>query len=470
MFLKIDPEHTHSLAFRLTVTYAAVASLFSVIAFGVFYYKLTGVTMDAFDEELFEEVRELTDLFVEHGVEGVKLEIAEENQSEDNNQLFFRLYDGRGRIITSTDMSGWPAAPLVLGATESSHIKIVQLPGRAFKDRIITTKIAPDLILQHGRTIKMAQEYLGIFRQLFMVVLLISVLMAGIVGGLMARKALKGVNQVTETALLVARGHYRERVRIDNQYEEINRLANAFNIMVERVQDLVERMRDVIGNIAHELRNPLARIRGIAEMSLISKSAVMTPAEAAQSAIEECDTLIEMVNTMLDLTEIEAGVDTLEIEPIELKRLLEDACELFRPLALAQGVKIKLHMEETIIFHSDASRLQRLVYNLLDNAIKYTPSHGRICLRALKRDGQVVIEVEDTGQGIEQEDLPHIFDRFYRADHSRATPGSGLGLSLVKAIATALGGTIRVSSQPHKGSRFSINLPQLQAGAMQSSA
>lgn len=474
MFLKTNPKITNSLAFRLTLSYAAIASLFSIIAFGIFYYKLTLVTMEAVDAEIFEEVEELTDIFLEAGIEGVKTEIAEENQSEDTQESFFRLFDDRGHIITSTDMSAWGAVPFALDIStkpedvgDSGHIETLQLPGREYKTRIITLKIASDLILQHGQTIAAAQEYLGIFRQLFGLVLLISLLLAGITGGLMAKRALHGVNQVAQTAQLIAKGQYHERVQVGHQYNEINHLADTFNIMVDRIQDLVERMREVTENIAHDLRSPLARIRGIAEMSLISKSAAMTPAQAAESTIEECDHLIETINTMLDLTEIEAGVQTLDVRQIRLNQLLEDACELFRPLAHESDIKVELDLNEQITLHTDGSRLQRLIYNLLDNAIKYSPLNGHILIKAHMRDRRVQIEVEDNGSGIAQDDLPYIFDRFYRADRSRSKPGAGLGLSLVKAITNALGGSIKVNSRVNKGSRFSITLPQLQMKSSQ---
>ena len=469
MFLKIAPKITNSLAFRLTLSYAATAALFSVIAFGVFYYKLVLVTMEAVDEELFEEVEELTDIFMKNGVDGVKTEIAEENRSEDTQAAFFRLFDGHSRVITSTDMSAWGAVPFARDisteaedAGDSGHIETLQLPGRSYKTRIITLKIAPDLILQHGQSIEAAQQYLGIFRQLFGMVILILLLLAGFTGGLLSKKALSGMNQVAQTAQLIAKGRYHERVRVDQPYNEINHLADTFNMMVDRIQDLVERMREVTENIAHDLRSPLARIRGIAEMSLISKSAAMTPSQAAENTIEECDTLIETINTMLDLTEIEAGVQKLDVKQIELNQLLEDACELFRPLAQESGIKIELDLNEQITLHTDGSRLQRLVYNLLDNAVKYSPLNGRILMKACMRDHQVLIEVKDDGSGIAQDDLPYIFDRFYRADRSRSKPGTGLGLSLVKAITNALGGSIKVYSQVNEGSRFSITLPQLQ--------
>ena len=469
MFLKIAPKITNSLAFRLTLSYTAMALFFSIIAFGIFYYKLTLVTMEAVDEELFEEVDELTDIFMRYGVDGVKTEIAEENQSEDTQAAFFRLFDGHGRIIASTDMSAWGAVPFTLDistklgdAGNSGHIETLQLPGQGYKTRVITLKIASDLILQHGQTIKAAQEYLGIFRQLFGLVLLISLLLAGITGSLIAKRALSGVSKVAQTAQLIAKGRYHERVRVDNQYNEINHLADTFNMMVDRIQDLVERMREVTENIAHDLRSPLARIRGIAEMSLISKSAAMTPSQAAENTIEECDTLIETINTMLDLTEIEAGVQKLDVKQIELNRLLEDACELFRPLAQESGIRIELDLNEKITLHTDGSRLQRLLYNLLDNAVKYSPLNGRILLKARIQDHRVLIEVEDDGNGIAQDDLPYIFDRFYRADRSRTKPGAGLGLSMVKAITNALGGSIKVYSHVNEGSRFSITLPQLQ--------
>ncbi|MGB5985300.1 MAG: HAMP domain-containing sensor histidine kinase [Desulfobacterales bacterium] len=466
MFWKNAPNITRTLAFRLTVGYGGIAFLFALIAFGVFYVKLAAVTFETMDDELAEEIDELAEVWSQEGLSALKEQIAEENLEEDFRHFYFSLFDAKGVLLASTDLPKWAATQLSpemltrVGAAPGNRTRqTVDTAGDDLKGRIITVRLAPQLILQHGQSIQGAQEYLEIFQQLFWIVVSVSLLLAGACGWFMAGRALKGVAEVTRTATLISQGRFQERVRMQTPYEEIKRLAGTFNIMVDRVQDLIERMREITDNIAHDLRSPLTRIRGIAEMSLISKTGALTPSQAAENTIEECDNLIEMINTMLDLTEIEAGVQKLELADLDISQLLEEAWDLFRPLALERGIELRLQVETGLHIRTDRSGLQRIVYNLTENALKYSRRGDTVSLDARMRDRQVVITVQDTGIGISSNDLPYIFDRFYRTDQSRTQPGNGLGLSLVKAITTALGGNVVVDSRPNAGSAFLVNLP-----------
>ena len=466
MFWRIGRNLTQTLAFRLTVGYGGIAFLFALIAFSVFYLKLYWVTMDTVDEELAEEVGELVEVWNQNGFEGLKQLMVEESQEEESSQFYFSIFNGRGILLTATELPPWAMGRLsseTLAKLKSSPDRKLKMntaiDGGDSEARIITVQMNSDLIFQHGQSIEDALEYLDIFQQLFWIVVTVSFLMAGLSGGFMARRALKGVDEVTRTATLISAGRFQERVAIHTPYLEINRLVEAFNVMVDRVQDLIQRMREITDNIAHDLRSPLTRIRGIAEMSLMSRSGPMTPAKAAENTIEECDNLIDMINTMLDLTEIEAGVQKFELEDVDVRKLLEEAGELFRPLAAERDITLDLNAAEGLHIRTDRSGLQRIVCNLLDNAIKYTPKGGLVSLRGESRNHQVVISVQDTGIGIASNDLPHIFDRFYRTDQSRSKPGNGLGLSLVKAITTNLGGSIAVKSRIDDGSTFFVNLP-----------
>jgi signal transduction histidine kinase len=261
---------------------------------------------------------------------------------------------------------------------------------------------------------------------------------------------------VTQTAEEISNGAYDRRVQIKGRVREIERLGASFNSMLDRIQSLLKSMKDINDNIAHDLRSPLARIRGIAEMNLLKEKSIDAYRDMAASTIEECDTLIGMINTMLDITEAEAGVNGVKAEEFELVALIQEACELFRPIADEKKINLKADLPESLTWISDRKKMQRIVTNLLENALKYTPVNGTVAVSAVAQNGEIHIHFKDTGIGISENDLPHIFERFYRGDRSRSQGGVGLGLSLVKAYTESMNGSIRVESTINQGSRFAL--------------
>jgi signal transduction histidine kinase len=260
----------------------------------------------------------------------------------------------------------------------------------------------------------------------------------------------------------ISKGAFEQRVSVKDRGDEINRLATAFNMMLDRIDELVAGIREMTENMAHDLRSPITRIRGIAEMTLITGTSMDEYKAMATDTIEECNRLLEMVNTMLDISEAEAGAIKLIMEKTDMARIVQDACELFRPAAAEKGLTLTFGISDAdnLFVYGDMQRLQRMVANLLDNALKYTPSGGTVTVSVTANEGQVDFSVSDTGIGISKDDLPHIFTRFYRCDQSRSQAGIGLGLSLTRAIAKAHGGNIAAASDPGKGSEFIVTLPQ----------
>jgi signal transduction histidine kinase len=265
---------------------------------------------------------------------------------------------------------------------------------------------------------------------------------------------------VTRAAVDISNGALDRRVPVTRHDDEIDRLARSFNTMVGHTQVLIEQMREITENIAHDLRSPITRMRGLAEMALTGRSADETTASMAGLIIEECDRLLELINTMLDISEAEAGLAKLDMETTDLTALVDDLMDLF--LLSAEEKHIELRTIGTggpVLITCDRRRLQRVFANLLDNALKYTPAGGRVTISLADTSGGATVTVEDTGPGIPDEDLPHIFERFYRGEKSRSTPGSGLGLSLVRALVMIHGGSVSVASTLHQGSRFTVTLP-----------
>ena len=465
MFLKRIPDVTGTLAFRLTAWYAVIFTVCSLLALSIFYYKISVITLKSSDSELIEEIEEFGTIMDEGGIEHVKKYMAVEVESEEE-EIFFRLLSSGGRVVAMNGKPFWnritPAENIfeILQHDKKPVLSTLELPDYRFKVRTIYGMISPEMVLQVGISLEENEKYLKIFRRLLLNLIFPLFLISTVIGWLLARQALKGVEEVTLTAMDITKGAYDKRVRVKKRLLEISRLANTFNTMLDRIQALLKGMGEVTDNVAHDLRSPLTRIRGIAEMTLVGKSSISDYEKMAASTIEECDNLINVINTMLDITETEAGVGRFGKETVDLKKLLTDACDLFQPVADEKNIRLLTRLPDELVIRSDKGRLQRMLTNLLENAIKYTEPGGKVTISAYKDNGQVYIGFADTGIGISETDLPKIFDRFYRCDNSRTQPGTGLGLCLVKAIANALGGDIRVTSKLGEGSTFSVSLPQ----------
>jgi signal transduction histidine kinase len=250
-------------------------------------------------------------------------------------------------------------------------------------------------------------------------------------------------------------------VPVKKRADEIDQLALTFNRMLDRIEQLVTGIKEMSDNIAHDLKSPITRIRGIAEVSMSSDASLEEYESMAAGTIEECDRLLDMINTMLVISRTEAGVNQLECWQLDIARLVRDACDIFQSPAEDKGLTLVCSTNPNIELYGDLRLIQRMVANLLDNAIKYTPAGGRVDVTVAAGGNQSVhITVVDTGPGISDQDREHIFERFYRCDPSRSQPGTGLGLSFARAVARAHNGEITVTSTPGAGSTFTVTLPQ----------
>jgi signal transduction histidine kinase len=462
MFLKKFRDVNNSLLFRLTLLYALTFSALASVGFLVFYYRIYTVTMEKMDAELHAEAGKYRTIMNKAGLDGLRAAIADEGKFEDPEDGFYRLLDLNGNTIISTDMSAWEPMGdqdlLTAMRTKGSVSDIRTLTGqrRENKARAITTVLSPGYVLQIGEGLEEVDEYLDIFINLFAVLVTSLIVVSMLIGWLLAKRATRDMQEVTDTAEEISNGIYNRRVQVAGRLKEIERLGTTFNRMLDRIQALIKSMKEINDNIAHDLRSPLARIRGIAEMNLLKESSIESYKEMAADTIDECDALIDMINTMLDITEAEAGVNGTQLKTIELVDLIEEACELFRPIARAKKIALNLSLPESLNFRSDQKKLQRIVTNLLENAIKYSTENKTVAVSASARNDEIVIEVEDSGFGIGEKDLAHVFERFYRCDRSRCQGGVGLGLSLVKAYTESINGTIKVKSILNQGSRFTL--------------
>ena len=246
--------------------------------------------------------------------------------------------------------------------------------------------------------------------------------------------------------------------------QEVQELTRAFNAMVGRMQSSQKSQRDFVANVSHELKTPLTSIQGFSQ-AILDGTADTPEAlhQAAEVIYNEAGRMHRMALDLLDLARLEAGTADLKMSPVDMKALLNGVMEKFTPMASRSAVDLKLELASDLpIFMGDGDRLAQVFTNLVDNALKFTPYNGTVTLRAVQDKSEVQVSVSDTGKGIPAEAIPHIFDRFYQADSSRAggeKHGAGLGLAIVQEIVAAHGGRISVRSAEGQGTAFVVHLP-----------
>lgn len=462
MFLETLRNLRHTLALRLTIWYAGIFSVSSILAFTLVYALMLSVVQERSDDELEDDIADFVTLMQSGGLDRVMTEMMAETQGDESENSFLRLWGPDGRQLMATDLASWsglvdlPTAPEQLADADEPLLQTLELPGRAHKVRSIYGTIAPGVILQIGESLANDEELIEALLNGFFITLAIVTVLGVPIGWFMARRALRGVEEVTQTATEIADGALERRVIVRTRGDELDRLARTFNAMLDRIQALIIGMREMTDNLAHDLRSPLGRIRAAAEMSLDAGESGAERTSLAASTTEECDRLLEMINTTLDIAEAESGAAKLDLTEVDLADVVRDACEVFQTVAEDRQVTISTGLPEQCRVYGDLQRLQRVVANLLDNALKYMPVGGHVTILLVQEGETVKLSIQDTGVGIPANELSRIFQRFYRCDRSRSEHGNGLGLSLALAFVRAHGGDINVSSTLGEGSTFTV--------------
>ncbi len=454
------------MAFRLTIWYAIIFTASLLGAFCIFYIVVLNTLQRNIDKELLEELVEVSDSVDFFGTNSIDKIMQVNWESGEIDEMFLRLLDRTGKVIATSDMTYWKTAGINKRALDKinagkAHIFETQtMPGRPHEIRVVYGTMAPGKILQIGISLEEKDHFLNTIKVIIVPIMIFSVLFSAIIGWFMAKRALSDVEEVTKTAQSISKGSYDQRVQIKSKSDEIKLLAETFNRMLDHIRDLMKGLREVTDNIAHDLKTPITRMRIASETELAKAACCEESQKLAANNIEECDNVLQMIDTMLMISKEESGISKNEKKLVDLSQIIKDAFELFSPIAKETEIQCLNQVSDNVVIAGDFHGLQRMVINLLENAIKYTPPGGSVTVLSHIEDDIIKIVFQDTGIGIPEEDIPHIFKRLYRCDKSRSQQGFGLGLSLAMAIAHAHLGDITAASQPGKGSTFTVILPR----------
>lgn len=421
----------------LTLWYSTLFVLGSIVIV-LLTYVLTAASLAQRDQQIIQaKLGEYAAVYSRGGVRALAATVQAEQRTAPE-RLFVRVVGAGSEAIVLSDRGDWDPSRM-----ETASLRLLD-----------------GTLVQVGKSTEAREDILSRFRAVLGLVTLSIVVIALTGGWLATQSALRPIRQLTTAVRrVITTGHIDERVPTGPHDDDIDELTRLFNEMLEKIERLVTGMRGALDNVSHDLRTPLTRLRGGAEMALAGQPDPERYREALADAVEESDRVLVMLNTLMDISEAESGAMPLHCEPVRLADVAERSVELYREVAEAKDVTLDVKTSGEVVVSADRVRLEQVAANLVDNAVKYTPPGGHVSVDVLADGSRGLLRVRDSGAGIPPDELPHIWDRLFRGDVSRAERGLGLGLSLVKAIVEAHRGTVTVESQVGIGSTFTVAIP-----------
>ena len=449
---------------RLAAWNAAVVILTAVVTLIVLRQGVRLAILHEMDQILMEDIGEIA--LAVHELDGgqfpsLREDLERKAVGHKHHAWFVQLLDEENRIIWAS--AGPPELRLPRASPQSKS------PYTLGEYRLAWQAIPPAAYgistIRVGSSLRFLEEDMARIDRTVMLATGIVLVLAPAIGFWLASRAVKPVADITRTAARVRPSHMEDRLPVRGTGDELDHLAQTVNSLLDRIADYLQQRRDFLANAAHELRTPLAAIRSSVEVALGSGRSREEYEDLLVQVIDHSDGLETLVNQLLLISETEAERLKHEYSVVALDEVVARSIDMFRGVAESRNIALELNTTASVAVHGNLNLLRQLVNNLIDNAIKYTPAGGRIVVELTwdeDRSG-VALTVEDNGIGIDAEDVPYVFDRFFRVDRSRSrmseTVGTGLGLSICQAVADAHGGTITCHSTPAQRTRMRVWLP-----------
>lgn len=469
----------NSFGLRITLWYVMLFLISSIVISLCLYHQLKLQLYRQVDFFLTDEMNDFKQFVLEHQQDLSLIENQMQKESvaiRKDYQMYYSALDARGNtVVQSSELS--------LQMPDARSVKSTVFPKADFKEykvygeknnysvRILTQAFQSQnefiRYIRVGMNLTRVEKTLIDFRRNIMITVPIFFILSLGGGFIFAHRSLKPVSQMIKTASHISASNLEERLPIRGTGDELDRLAQTFNNMIDRIKEAYQKLSQFSSDVAHELRTPITSLMGEIESVLSHKSPPQNYRHVLTSNLEELGRLKQLINSLLFLSQASGSNDSMSAAGIELNSLVRDIVELFEPVAKDAGNNYTYEISpQPVYFKGDKCRIEQVVSNLIDNAIRYSyPGKGEIFVRLRKSGTNAEIIVEDKGIGIPDEDKTRIFDRFYRSDPSRSryTGGLGLGLSIVKSIVDSYKGNITFKSAVNQGTTFTVSLPAYEA-------
>ncbi len=432
------PDFFRSAGVRLALSYAGLFGLSAMILVAVLWSATTGLLDGQVDAAIRADAIGLSERWQDSGVAGLLSTIEERLAGNVDNDAIYLVTDPRGRSLTG-NLASWPAEVAEAGPIYELRVRRHGIESLARLHRFV---LPGGYALLVGRDVQARAALRDLLtRTLGWALLLIGIL--SLLGGILVQRLFRRMlSHVSDTAAAISAGDLSPRVRVSGRGDEFDRLAATINDMLDRIGRLMDGVRQVSNAIAHDLRTPITRARARLEDAADHATGTDELRGAVHRAIDDLDGITAVFQALLRISEIEAGAQRSAFTTLDLAPLLHDLGELYGAAAEEHGITLDLEVETPLPSHGDRELIQQAVANLLDNALKFSPRGSRVVLAGSRAAGSVRLGVSDQGPGIPAADRIRATERFFRGETARHTPGFGLGLTLVGAVAQLHGGVL----------------------------